>query len=149
MTIQDYIKQGNEWINLKGVPMREQDSENIMFIHNKFFSGEELIFQNKVISSFLEICPDRDWVWRVYGGNTPDANMVKWIYTQIVEIVKTADAVYNYLKNEGITTCLINTECIQGCHPSRALVEKVAQIFNLKYTYLENNGEFKLSGFDI
>lgn len=67
MTIQEYIKQGNEWIDLKGVPVCERDSEGIAFIHNKFFEGKELEFQNKVISSLMELCPDSEWCWRVYG----------------------------------------------------------------------------------
>lgn len=87
MTIQKFIKQGHKWIELKGVPVRDSHSEAIMYIHNKFFEGKELEFQNEVLSHLMEVCPDRDWNHRVYGGDTPDANMVSWIYTQTAEIV--------------------------------------------------------------
>lgn len=87
MTIQDFIKQGHKWIELKGVPVRDSHSKNIVFIHNHFFEGKELNFQNELISKFMELCPDEEWSWRVYGGDTPDADMVGWIYTQTAEIV--------------------------------------------------------------
>ena len=148
MTVQQYIKQGNNWIDLKGVPVREQDSENIVFIHNKFFEGKELEFQNKVISSFMEHCPDCDWNDRVYGGETPDADRVSWIYTQVAEIVRTVDAVRDYLENKGAATDNRYTKFIHGWHTSKALVEKTARIFSLNWTYEDGDGEFTLSGFD-
>ena len=148
MTIQKYIKQGNEWIDLKGVPVHERDHKGIAFIHNKFFEGKELEFQNKVISSLMKLCPDREWCWRVYGGDTPDANMVEWIWTQFSEIVRTVDAVRNYMKSEGVITDTGYTSFIRGWHPSKAFVMKTARIFSLNYTYQEGTGEFTLSGFD-
>ena len=148
MTIQKYIKQGNEWIDLKGVPVHERDHKGIAFIHNKFFEGKELEFQNKVISSLMELCPDREWCWRIYGGDTPDANMVEWIWTQFSEIVRTVDAVRNYMKSEGVITDTGYTSFIRGWHPSKAFVMKTARIFSLNYTYQEGTGEFTLSGFD-
>ena len=148
MTIQEYIKQGNEWIDLKGVPVHERDHKGIAFIHNKFFEGKELEFQNKVISSLMKLCPDREWCWRVYGGDTPDANMVEWIWTQFSEIVRTVDAVRNYMKSEGIITDTKYTSFIRGWHPSKAFVMKTARIFSLNYTCQEGTGEFTLSGFD-
>ena len=77
MTIQEYIKKGNEWIDLKGVPVHDCNSKNVAFIHNHFFKGKELEFQNKIISSWRKICPKHIWEWRVYGGDTPDANRVE------------------------------------------------------------------------
>ena len=148
MTIQEYIKQGNEWIDLKGVPVHERDHKGIAFIHNKFFEGKELEFQNKVISSLMELCPDREWCWRIYGGDTPDANMVEWIWTQFSEIVRTVDAVRNYMKSEGVITDTKYTSFIRGWHPSKAFVMKTARIFSLNYTYQEGTGEYTLSRFD-
>jgi len=87
MTIQDFIKQGHKWIELNGVPVRDSHSKSIVFIHNHFFEGKELEFQNELISNFMKLCPDKEWSWRVYGGETPDADMVGWIYTQTAEIV--------------------------------------------------------------
>lgn len=148
MTIQGYIKQGNGWTDLKGVPVRTDETEDISFIHDKFFEGKELEFQNKVISSLMESCPDRDLNWRVYGGKTPDANMVGWIYTQVTEIVRTADAVRNYLEAEGTATDSRYTKFIRGWHPSKAFIEKAARIFSLDCSYQEDTGEFTLSGFE-
>ena len=148
MTIQEYIKQGNEWIDLKGVPVYERDRKGIAFIHNKFFEGKELEFQNKVISSLMELCPDSEWCWRVYGGDTPDADMVEWIYTQVAELVRTVEAVRDYMESEGVTTDTRYTSFIRGWHPSKAFVMKTARIFSLNYTYQEGTGEFTLSGFD-
>lgn len=148
MTIQEYIKQGHEWIDLKGVPVREQDSVSVVFIHNKFFEGKELEFQNKVISSLMKVCPELIWEWRVYGGDTPNANMVDWIYTQVSEIVRTVDAVRDYLETEGVSTDTRYTKFIHGWGSSKIFVENTARIFNLNYTYEEGTGEFTLSGFD-
>ena len=148
MTIQEYIKKGNEWIDLKGVPVHDCNSKNVAFIHNHFFEGKELEFQNKIISSWRKICPKHIWEWRVYGGDTPDANMVEWIWTQFSEIVRTVDAVRNYMESEGVTTDTRYNRFIRGCHPSKDFIMKTARIFNLNYTYQEGSGEFKLSGFD-
>ena len=148
MTIQEYIKKGNEWIDLKGVPVHDCNSKNVAFIHNHFFEGKELEFQNKIISSWRKMCPKHIWEWRVYGGDTPDANMVEWIWTQFSEIVRTVDAVRNYMKSEGVITDTKYTSFIRGWHPSKAFVMKTARIFSLNYTYQEGTGEFTLSGFD-
>lgn len=148
MTIQEYIKQGHEWIDLKGVPVHECDRKDVAFIHNKFFEGKELEFQNKVISSFMKICPELVWEWRVYGGETPDANMVEWIWTQSWEIVRTVDAVRNYVEREGVATDTRYARFVRGWHPSQDFVVKTARIFSLNYTYQEGTGEFSLSGFD-
>jgi hypothetical protein len=148
MTIQEYIKQGNEWIDLKGVPVYERDRKGIAFIHNKFFEGKELEFQNKVISSLMELCPDSEWCWRVYGGDAPDADVVGWIYTQVAELVRTVEAVRDYMEGEGVTTDTRYTGFIRGWHPSKAFVMKTARIFSLNYTYQEGTGEFTLSGFN-
>lgn len=93
MTIQDFIKQGHKWIELKGVPVRDSHSKSIVFIHNHFFEGKELEFQNELISNFMKLCPDKEWSWRVYGGDTPDADIVDWIYTQTAEIVSGGESV--------------------------------------------------------
>lgn len=147
MTIQEFVKQGNKWIDLKGVPVRESDRKEITFIHNKFFEGKELEFQNKLITSWMEICPDEEWCWRVYGGDKPDANMVGWIYTQVADIVRTIDAVRNYVESKGGTTDTSNKKFVRGWHPSKGFIEKTARIFCLNYTYQEGTGEFTLSGF--
>lgn len=148
MTIQEYIKQGHEWIDLKGVPVHECDRKDVAFIHIKFFEGKELEFQNKVISSFMKICPELVWEWRVYGGDTPDANMVEWIWTQSWEIERTVDAVRDYVEREGVATDTRYARFVRGWHPSQDFVVKTARIFCLKYTYQEGTGEFTLSGFD-
>lgn len=93
MTIQDFIKQGHKWIELKGVPVRDSHSKSIVFIHNHFFEGKELEFQNELIADLMKHCPDREWHWRVYGGDTPDDDMVGWIYTQTAEIVSGDESV--------------------------------------------------------
>ena len=148
MTIQEYIKKGNAWIDLKGVPVHDCNSKNVAFIHNHFFEGKELEFQNEIISSWRKICPKHIWEWRVYGGDTPDANVVEWIWTQFSEIVRTVDAVRNYMESEGVTTDTRYNRFIRGWHPSKDFIMKTARIFNLNYTYQVSSGEFTLSGFD-
>ena len=96
----------------------------------------------------MELCPDSEWCWRVYGGDTPDADMVEWIYTQVAELVRTVEAVRDYMESEGVTTDTRYTSFIRGWHPSKAFVMKTARIFSLNYTYQEGTGEFTLSGFD-
>ena len=80
MTIYDFLMDGNDWMELKGVPVVEDDSDEQRYIHNKFFEGKyleemyELIaYPKKMGWNFI---PD---FW-VYGGSTPDANIVSWIY---------------------------------------------------------------------
>lgn len=133
---------------MMGVPVREQHEKNIRYIHNNFFEGKELQFQNKVISSCMKICPKHIWDWRVYGGDTPDANMVSWIYTQVTYIVKTSDAVRDYLEREGVTADKADSDTLHGYCPTKKFILKVKRIFNLKYTYQTETGEFTLYGFE-
>lgn len=148
MTVQQYIQKGHKWMDMKGVPVRCFDERKNVFIHNKFFEGKELQFQNELIAFLMKNCPKRVWCWRVYGGDTPDANMVQWIETQVFEIVKTVDAVRDYLEREGATTDKDCTQYIHGWHSSKTFILKARRIFGLKYTYEEKTGEFTLFGFE-
>lgn len=146
MTVKEYIQKGHKWIDMKGVPVRDGEDGSIQFIHNKFFEGEELKFQNLLIRESKKICPKVVGEVRVYGGDTPDANMVNWIYTQCAEIVRNIEAVRDYLERDGVTIDNSPTT-IHGKAESRAYVNKVARIFSLKRQW-SDNGEFVLSGFD-
>lgn len=146
MTVKEYIQKGHKWIDMKGVPLSDNGG-SIHFIHNKFFEGKELDFQNSLIKHMKKLCPEVVGEVRVYGGDAPDANMVDWIYTQCSEIVRTSEAVRHYLENDGITIENNNNLVIQGCAPSKAYVNKVARIFSLKRQCNEQ-GDFSLSGFD-
>lgn len=146
MTVKEYIQKGHKWIDMKGVPVRDGEDGSIQFIHNHFFEGEELKFQNLLIRESKKICPKVVGEVRVYGGDTPDANMVDWIYTQCTEIVRNIEAVRDYLKRDGVTIDNSPTT-IHGKAESRAYVNKVARIFSLKRQW-SDNGEFVLSGFD-
>ena len=146
MTVKEYIQKGHKWIDMKGVPVRDGEDGSIQFIHNKFFEGEELKFQNLLIRESKKICTKVVGEVRVYGGDTPDANMVNWIYTQCAEIVRNIEAVRDYLERDGVTIDNSPTT-IHGKAESRAYVNKVARIFSLKRQW-SDNGEFVLSGFD-
>ena len=145
MTVKEYIQKGHKWIDMKGVPVRDGGRDR-QFIHNHFFEGEELKFQNLLIRESKKICPKVVGEVRVYGGDTPDANMVDWIYTQCAEIVRSIEAVRDYLERDGVTIDNSPTT-IHGKAESRAYVNKVARIFSLKRQW-SDNGEFVLSGFD-
>lgn len=149
MTVKEYIQKGHKWTDMKGVPVG--DDQHIQFIHNKFFEGEELKFQNKLIRECKKLCPKVVGEVRVYGGDTPDANMVDWIYTQCAEIVRSIEAVRDYLERDGVTIDSRCTQFIRGWAPSKAYVSKVARIFSLKFQYNDRDdfGEFTLSGFDF
>ena len=146
MTVKEYIQKGHKWIDMKGVPVRDGEDGSIQFIHNKFFEGEELKFQNLLIRESKKICPKVVGEVRVYGGDTPDANMVDWIYTQCAEIARSIEAVRDYLIRDGVTIDNSPTT-IHGKAESRAYVNKVARIFNLKRQW-SDSGDFVLSGFD-
>lgn len=96
----------------------------------------------------MKLCPKHIWDWRVYGGDTPDANMVSWIYTQVTDIVKTSDAVRDYLEREGVTADKTDSNILHGYCPTKKFILKVKRIFSLKYTYQTETGEFTLSGFE-
>lgn len=148
MTVKEYIQKGHKWIDMKGVPVREEHFTYNRFIHNNFFEGKELKFQKTLITKLKKLCPEAVGEVRVYGGDTPDANMVGWIYTQCAEIVRTIEAVRDYLEKDGIKVDTREGHSIYGLAPSKAYVNKVARIFGLKRKYNEQ-GEFILSGFGI
>lgn len=94
MTIYDYLIAGNDWMNLKGVPLKEDDSDEQIFIHNKFFEGKYL----EEIQELINYPKKKGWNFipdfRVYGGTTPDAEMVGWIYPNAT-ILETKQQVNN------------------------------------------------------
>ena len=168
MTIQEFIKQGHKWIELKGVPVRDSHSKSTVFIHNHFFEGKELEFQNELIAHFMKHCPDREWHWRVYGGDTPDDDMVGWIYTQTAEIVsgdesvmptseiteaegiKVGDKVRHNKHEEVATVTAIREAFVNGCDGYRYLYtldfgQSVKGPFDMEL----NGGEFLREAFTL
>lgn len=85
MTIQDYLKEGNSFASLKNKPIK--DGENTVFIHEKFFTQEALEEHKRMWSE----CPDDasyKYKESLYGGDTPDAKWVDWIYTYSAIVTK-------------------------------------------------------------
>lgn len=145
MTVKEYIQQGNEWTDMKNVPVGNE--RHYVFIHNAFFEGKELEFQESLISQTKKLCPEAVGQVRVYGGETPDADMVGWIYTQEAQIIRSIDAVREYVEREGIKTSSRCTKTIRGKGAGKDFIMKTARIFCLKYKY-DENGSFMLYGFD-
>ena len=85
MTIQEYLKEGNSFASLENKPIKEDNKT--VFIHKNFFTQKALDGHKNM---WADVPNDASFKYqeRLYGGETPDAKWVDWIYTNTAIVNK-------------------------------------------------------------